>query len=128
MILASRVTNPSRSGLAPSPTQQLMEDSVTLTPASTASRAEPFRLSTSQAPLLAASPVSQVEMTTGCPSTRPSSASSPEAVFDRPCASTVGPGPAAPAFFVSNNPNDPNRDECKKERRLDMINSIFLRR
>src|SRR6201994_3894685 len=105
MILASRVTNPSRSGLAPSPTQQLMEDSVTLTPASTASRAEPFRLSTSQAPLLAANPVSQVEMTTGCPVTlEPAST-----------------GAAAPAFFVSNNPNDPNRDECKKERRLDMI-------
>src|ERR1700755_471119 len=114
MILASRVTNPSRSGLAPSPTQQLMEDSVTLTPASTASRAEPFRLNTSQAPLLAASPVSQVEITIGCPITLSSL--------------SMDASEAAPAFFVSNNPNDPKKEECKKERRLDIVNSIFLRR
>src|SRR5580692_4478924 len=74
MIQASSVTWPSRSGLAPRPTQQLTEDSVTLTPASTASRAEPLRPSTSQAPLFAARPVSQVEMTTGPPGAGPGEA------------------------------------------------------
>src|SRR4030095_544843 len=69
IMLASSVTNPSRSGLAPRPTQQFCEFSVTITPFSTASIAFPFLLKTSQAALLAASPASQVEITTGFPAT-----------------------------------------------------------
>jgi len=51
------------------PTQQFCESSVTITPFSTASIAFPFLLNTSQAALLAATPASQVEMTTGFPVT-----------------------------------------------------------
>lgn len=65
MMQASRVTIPSRSGLPPRPTQQFWLASVTITPFSTASRAVPARLNTSQAPLLASTPASQVEITTG---------------------------------------------------------------
>ena len=65
IIDASRVTKPSRSGLAPSPTQQFWEDSVTITPASTASRALPPLPSIFQAPLFASIPASQVETTRG---------------------------------------------------------------
>src|SRR5258705_9853122 len=67
IMQASRVTKPSRSGLALRPTQQFWESSVTITPFSTASIAFPFLLKISQAALLAASPASQVEITTGLP-------------------------------------------------------------
>src|SRR5690606_426263 len=69
MMQASSVTNPSRSGLALSPTQQFCEASVIFTPASTASQARPEEDKTSQAPLFAAGPASQVEMTMGLPFT-----------------------------------------------------------
>src|SRR4030095_6497238 len=67
---ASSVTNPSRSGLAPRPTQQLIEDSVTLTPSSTASHALPPLLRIFHSALLASKPVLQVEITIGLPFTR----------------------------------------------------------
>jgi len=110
MIDASRVTKPSRSGFAPKPTQQLIVDSVTFTPASTASRADPFRLSTSQAPLFAAIPVSHVEMTTGCPVT---------------AAALAG---AATARLPVSNPNEPNKEDCKNHRLFTIIYHFFINR
>src|SRR5436190_23459528 len=65
IMQASSVTYPSRSGLAPSPTQQFWEASVTITPASTASNALPPDPSIFQAPLFASIPGSQVETTMG---------------------------------------------------------------
>src|SRR4029079_5105027 len=59
----------SRSGLAPRPTQQPCSDSVTITPASTASNARPPFLRISQAPLFAFRPESQVDITIGLPLT-----------------------------------------------------------
>src|SRR5450432_733742 len=67
IIHASSVTKPSLSGLAPRPTQQLCSASVTITPASTASNALPPLPKIFQAPLLAFSPASQVEITIGMP-------------------------------------------------------------
>src|SRR6187549_3485987 len=67
MIHASRVTKPSRSGLAPRPTQQFCEASVTITPCSTASSALLPAPSTFQAPMFASSPASQVDITMGLP-------------------------------------------------------------
>src|SRR5687768_18657 len=64
---ASNVTKPSRSGLAPKPTQQFCEASVTITPCSTASRALPPAPNIFHAALLASSPASQVEMTIAFP-------------------------------------------------------------
>jgi hypothetical protein len=64
-MLASKVTIPSLSGLAPKPTQQLISDSITITPFSTASIALPFVLRISHAAILALNPASQVEITTG---------------------------------------------------------------
>src|ERR1700761_9419341 len=98
MIEASKVTIPSRSGFAPKPTQQLIEDSVTITPASTASSADPFALSTSHAPLFASRPVSHVEMTTGRPAT------------------VTGLVPAAIARLPVIIPSEPNKEDCKKKR------------
>src|SRR6185437_11039665 len=106
MMLASRVTCPSRSGLAPKPTQQLIDDSVIFTPASTASSALPPRPSTSQAPLLASLPVSQVEMTTGFPVTIQLS--------EWRAAATA-------AVLPSNSPSELINEDCKNFRRLDMI-------
>src|SRR5258708_5707611 len=104
MILASSVTKPSRSGLAPNPTQQLGEDSVTFTPASTASSALPLLPRTSQAPLLAATPASQVDMTTGLPVT------------------VTGPAKAAAVlFFANSKPSEPKNEEARNFRRLDMF-------
>src|SRR5579871_1500682 len=112
MMLASRVTNPSRSGLAPNPTQQLMEDSVTLTPASTASSADPLLPNTAHAPLLASIPVSQVEMTTGCPVTLNKEEASVEATI-------------APAFLANKSPRDPSIEECKNLRRSAITNEYL---
>src|ERR1700761_4559866 len=106
-MLASSVTCPSRSGLAPKPTQQLIDDSVTRTPASTASSALPFLPNTSQAPLFAATPVSQVESTTGFPTT-----------LAPACTSSTT---AASAFLFIKTPSDPRNDDCKNFLRLDMF-------
>src|SRR5579871_5984021 len=109
MIDASSVTNPSLSGLAPRPTQQLVVDSVTITPASTASSADPLLPSTAHAPLFAANPVSHVEITTGC-------------------LATAASGPATPAgtlaipFFPNKIPRALTKEDCKKNRLL----SIYL--
>src|ERR1700679_456443 len=109
MILASSVTKPSRSGLAPNPTQQLREDSVTFTPASTASNALPLLPSTSQAPLLAARPASQVEMTTGLPVTLSANAgAAPAGPATGFCPSTT----AACVFFASSKPSEPKNEEA----------------
>src|SRR5688572_1594489 len=69
IIHASKVTNPSRSGLAPRPTQQFCDASVTITPCSTASRARPPTPRTFQAALLASRPASQVDITMALPLT-----------------------------------------------------------
>ena len=65
MMQASRVTNPSRSGFAPNPTQQFSSDSVTITPFSTASSARPPERKIFQAAAFAAIPASQVDITRG---------------------------------------------------------------
>src|SRR5450432_20326 len=95
MMQASRVTKPSRSGLAPNPTQQLCSASVTITPASTASSALPPLPSISQAPLLALRPASQVEITIGIPFTT---------VYFSCCAKVL---------FANNTASELNKDDCK---------------
>src|ERR1700722_17020725 len=118
MILASSVTKPSRSGLAPKPTHHFREAPVTFPPAPPASSALPLLPRTSHAPLLAARPASQVDMTTGLPVTRSAIAGA------APAGPVTGFCPALAAacvLFASSKPIEPKNEDAKNFRRLDMF-------
>src|SRR5689334_11212395 len=65
LVRSTRVTIPSLSGLAPIPTQQLIVFSVTITPASTASKALPLLFNICHAALFALIPSFHVDITIG---------------------------------------------------------------